>query len=111
MLRGEIEMLTLQDEFHRAMVGVYEIAKDHGYHATYFLQMLGEHGGVGAAKRLLATTEIQSGLIELAARGLIAHSMEVLVIEERFQSLFTEAEIREAHRRLEELGYFRQPAS
>jgi hypothetical protein len=34
------------------------------------------------------------------------HSMEALVIQERFKPLFTDPEIAEARRRLEELGYF-----
>jgi hypothetical protein len=33
-------------------------------------------------------------------------SMEALVDKERFHSLFTQEEIAEAHRRLDELGYF-----
>jgi hypothetical protein len=37
--------------------------------------------------------------------GSLDKSMEALVVHERFQPLFTEAEIQEAHRRLEELGY------
>jgi len=32
--------------------------------------------------------------------------MEALVIQERFRPLFTEEEIAEARRRLDELGYF-----
>ncbi|MGB8212009.1 MAG: hypothetical protein WCE68_00490 [Anaerolineales bacterium] len=37
--------------------------------------------------------------------NLLDRSMEALVIQERFRALFTEAEIAEARRRLEELGY------
>jgi len=50
----EYRMTTLEDELHRAMVGIYEIAKDHDYFATYFKRMLDEHGGVETARRLLA---------------------------------------------------------
>jgi hypothetical protein len=88
------------------MIGVYENAKQHDYYATYFKRMIDEYGGVGAAKRLLAKNEIQEGLMKLWEFYLLDKSMEALVIQERFQSLFTEDEIQEAHRRLDELGYF-----
>lgn len=100
--------MTLEDEFHRAMVGVYEVAKERGYNANYFLQMLGEYGGLATAKRLLADGTIQYGLWQLKQLGLLGHSMEAAVIEERFRSLFTEEEVQEARRRLDELGYFKQ---
>ena len=38
---------------------------------------------------------------------LLNQSMEALVIQERFKTLFTDTEIAEAKRRLEELGYFK----
>lgn len=100
--------MTLEDEFHRAMIGVYETAKGHDYFATYFKQMLDEHGGVQTAKRLLAKAETQQGLTRLWELNLLDHSMEALVIQERFQPLFTDEEVAEARRRLEELGYFKQ---
>ena len=99
-------MTVLADEFHRTMIGVYETAKDYEYYATYFKQMLDEHGGVETAKRLLAKAEIQQGLMRLWEMKLLDHSMEALVIQERFRPLFTDAEVQEARRRLEALGYF-----
>jgi hypothetical protein len=100
-------MSALEDDFHRAMIGVYETAQQHGYIATYFKRMLDEHGGLNAAKRLLAGNTIQSGLMKLWELRLLEHSMEALVVQERFRSLFTEAEIQEARRRLGELGFVR----
>jgi hypothetical protein len=32
--------------------------------------------------------------------------MEAVVVQEKYQTLFTEGEVAEANRRLEELGYF-----
>ena len=100
-------MASLEDQFHHAMIGVYENAKDHDYFATYFKRMIDEYGGVEAAKRLLSKQEIQEGLMKLWGMNLLNQSMEALVIEERFKPLFTEIEIVEARRRLEELNYFR----
>ncbi|HJS20651.1 MAG TPA: hypothetical protein VJ785_18030 [Anaerolineales bacterium] len=99
-------MTTLEEQFHHAMIGVYENAKDHDYFATYFKRMLDEYHGVETAKRLLAKPGIQEGLMKLWEMKQLHQSMEAFVVQERFKPLFTDAEIAEAHRRLEELGYF-----
>ena len=101
-------MNTLAGQFHHAMIGVYENAKQYDYYATYFKQMIDQYGGLDAAKRLLATPEIQAGLIKLWELRILSKSMEALVLQERFRPLFTEGEIAEARRRLEELGYFKK---
>jgi len=98
--------MTVEAEFHQAMMEVYKVAKDHGYYATYFKGMIDEYGGVEVAKRLLAKQGIQSGLMRLRELDLLDHSMEAAVLQERFRSLFTEAEVQEARRRLEQLGLF-----
>jgi len=101
-------MTSLEEQFQQAMIGVYENAKKHEYFASYFKRMIDKHGGVETAKRLLTKQEIPAGLMRLYEMGLLADSMEALVIQERFKSLFTSAEIDEAHRRLKELGYFKK---
>jgi 5-methylcytosine-specific restriction enzyme A len=98
-------MENLEKQFYHAMIGVYENAKDHEYFATYFKRMIDQYGGFDAAKRLLAKPGIQEGLMKLWELGCLDQSMEALVIQDRFHALFTNAEIAEAHRRLEELGY------
>lgn len=98
--------MRLDSEFTHALEGTIEAARKRGYVPTYFLQMLAEHGGVETAKRLLAKSEPQTGLFELWQLNLLHESMEAAVLQDKFHSLFTEAELAEAHRRLEELGYF-----
>ncbi|MEN4013976.1 MAG: hypothetical protein ROW48_18245 [Bellilinea sp.] len=98
--------MTLEDELTSALRGTYEAARARGYIATYFIQMLEEHGGLETAKRLLAVSEPQTGLYKLWELHLLNESMEAVVLQERFQSLFTQTEINEARRRLDELGYF-----
>ena len=100
-------MTELEKQFHGAMISVYGNAKEHDYFATYFKRMLDTYQGVETAKRLLAKQEIQEGLMKLWGMKLLSQSMEALVIQERFKPLFTDAEIAEAHRRLEKLGYFK----
>jgi len=97
--------MHLEEQFHHAMIGVYENARDHDYFANYFKRMIDQYSGLGAAKRLLAKPGIQEGLMKLCELDCLGQSMEALVIQDRFRSLFTEAEIAEARRRLEELGY------
>lgn len=99
-------MKSLEDNFHAAMLRIYQTTLDHGYHASYFKCMVDEHGGVEAAHCLLAGPETQSGLYRLWELDLLDSSVEALVIQERFRPLFSE-EIARAFQRLEELDYFR----
>ena len=97
--------MNLEDELTSTLRGTYEAARARGYVATYFIRMLEEHGGLETAKRLLAVSESQTGLYKLWELHLLNESMEAIVLQERFQSLFTQTEINEARRRLDELGY------
>ena len=95
-------MKQLNDKFHAAMMTTIEEGVRRGYYPTYFLQMLHQYGGVGTAKRLLATHEIQSGLMRLYELNLLDSSMEAHVIAPQYQSLFTDEDRQEARRRLKE---------
>jgi len=99
--------MNLLEELTQALEGTIEAAKSRDYFPTYFMQMLAEYGGVETAKRLLASKEPQSGLFSLYHLGLLHESMEAVVSQEKYRSLFTEDELAEAHRRLEDLGYFK----
>jgi len=107
-IHGGEKAKNLEAEFEHTMRGTYEAARQRGYVATYFIQMLEEHGGVETAKRLLAKSEPQAGLFNLWELGLLKDSMEALVLQDRFKPLFSEGEIAEARRRLDELGYFKK---
>lgn len=99
--------MSLEAEFTQALEGTIEAAKHRGYVPTYFMQMLAQHGGVETAKRLLAKSETQEGLFELWRLDLLHESMEAVICDNpRFHELFTQKELNEAHRRLEELRYF-----
>jgi len=98
--------MDIETQFTQAMIHITDIAKDYNYYPAYFLRMVHEHGGVGAAKRLLSTKEVQAGLMRLWELKLLNKSMEALVIQERYKSFFTEEEVSEARRRLDELHYF-----
>jgi hypothetical protein len=101
--------MSLEAEFETALRGTYEAARMRGYVATYFLQMLDEHGGVETARRLLSKSEPQTGLFELWNLGILNESMEAVICDNpKYHRLFTPDEVAEAHRRLEELNYFKK---
>lgn len=101
--------MGLEAEFTQALEGTVEAAKSRGYIPTYFMQMLSEHGGVETAKRLLSKSEPQTGLFELWNLGILHESMEAVICDNpKYHQLFTPEEIEEAHRRLEDLGYFKK---
>ncbi len=95
----------LEDEFHQAMVSIYHAAAELGYRPTYFLRMVNEHGGLAAVKRLLSAAESQEGLTKLWELGRLDISVEALVLEEPWESLFSDDERRKARERLESYGY------
>jgi hypothetical protein len=98
--------MGLETELTEVLRGTYEAARRRGYVATYFLQMLEEYGGKETVKRLLAKPKPQTGLFELWQLDLLHESMEAVVLQDKFKSLFTDDELAEARRRLQELGYF-----
>ena len=102
--------MSLEEELTEELQGTYEAARKHGYIATYFLQMLEEHGGKETAKRLLSKQEIQQGLMKLAELGLLADSLEAVVLKDKYKSLFENEDfdyLGEARRRLEALGFIK----
>lgn len=97
---------TQEKQFHRAMVNIYEEARrKYGYNATYLLQMIGEYGGLEAAKRLLAKDTISEGFGTLRLYDRLDLTVEAHVIKPEFVSLFTPEEIDIARRRLADVGY------
>jgi len=64
-----------------------------------------EANAVKNAKRILAGTRLSDGFNELAQKGQLKLSLEALVIDKRFTSLFTDEEANEALSRLLEAGY------
>ncbi len=97
---------NLERQFHEQMLGVYKRAKkEYRYNAIRFLEMVTERGGLRAAQDLLAAPVVPEGLMRLHELGALKVSMEALVLSEAWRGLFTDAELSEAKRRLDELGY------
>jgi len=96
----------LEGRFHARMVDIYRRAQaETGYNATYFLQMVSERGGVGAARHLLHSMTVSDGFTALWERHRLDLSVEALVLEAEFDELFTDDERDIARDRLAKYGY------
>lgn len=83
-------MNKMENILHEEMLQIYHQAKKHcNYNATRFFQMVNEKGGLTTAKSLLSSREPQSGLTTLWECGRLDLSMEALVIDPRFEDLFS----------------------
>lgn len=97
-------MTELEARFETDMIEkVYRTAgRETGYWASYFLRSVRRHGGVDAARRLLAQKGLSPGLVKLRARNRLDLAMETLVLAPEYHALFTDDERATAARRLEQ---------
>ena len=96
----------LERQFHQRMFEIYRrAASECGYRPTRFLQMVNERGGLIAAQDLLRAARPSDGLSILWEHQRLDLSVEALVCQEPWRSLFTQDEIAEAEKRLNQLGY------
>ncbi len=87
-------------EFEAAMRDIYTRASNEtGYRPTYLLRLISERGGLGAARHLLSGP-ISPGFGTLAELGRLDLSVESLVLNSNWQSLFSSSELAIARRRL-----------
>lgn len=93
---------ALTRAFDDAMRKIYLDAKKAGYNATRFLQMLGDHGGVETAHRLLPS--MSDGFTELWKRNRLDLTVESLILQPEWQDLFSDDERDVARSRLRECG-------
>src|SRR5690606_29592593 len=98
----------LEEEFHAAMPNIYERAAQlkPPYRATRFRQMVQGSGGKAAADQLLASANPSAGFTELFLRGRehLKLSVEYLVLQDPWRSLFSEEQLAVAHKRLIDVG-------
>lgn len=99
-------MTKLEEQFHEAMLNVYRRAKTEcDYNATRFLQMVNEHGGLKAARMLLAVPGYSDGFTALWQCGRLDISTEAVVLQSSWSALFSAEELAVARRRLKEMGF------
>lgn len=92
---------VLASEFEKRARDSVEECFKLGYPPTIFLSMLEEAGAVATAKRLVASVNIQSGLRALANLGRLDLSIESAMLEPKYSSLFSRAELKAAAWRLD----------
>ena len=99
---------ALEQEFHQAMLEICRVAKTEiRYNPSRFVQMIADHGGLGAARQLLHASTVSEGFTKLWEAKRLDLTVEKHVLDPRFAPLFTDAELRIAQRRLDEYGYRR----
>ena len=99
-------MTELEKKFDRDMREIYVTAKrDCGYNATRFLQLVGEKGGLNAAKQLISKPGGTDGFATLWEHHRLDLSVEAHVLKPEYESLFTEEERQMCRERLIEFGF------
>lgn len=96
-------MSTLSDQFAARIKDALAQCYALGYTPHRFEQMLKEHGGVGLARKLVISGELQGGLNSLKKLGRLDLSVERIMLDPAFVSLFTKAERDAAAWRLQQL--------
>lgn len=97
---------TIEDQFHRAMIAVYQNAlRECTERAAYLLQMVGSRGGVEAARKLLQPDDAASGSAALWECGRPDLMFEYLILQQEYSELFTDEEKNTARQRLKKYGY------
>lgn len=98
----------LEAQFEVEMRRIYDRAKaELGYKPTAFLQMVEDHTGVGAARRLLdrPVSDISEGFTRLYSERRLDLSVEAVALRSEWQSLFNPDQLTTARRRLKGSGY------
>src|SRR5574340_399502 len=92
-VHDEVNMDTPEVMFHRAMVSIFDyVLLERRYNANSFLNLLVSRGGVMAAKELLSAPSFGKGFEGLWKRGPAEKTLEHLVLQPAFSSLFTDEE-------------------
>lgn len=97
--------MTLEDEFNKDMLDIYEKAKVYKYYARRYLQMVRRRGGLETAKILINKKITPTGFDELVRLGRTDLSVEALVVSDKYKRLkyFTAEDRQKAADRLQDI--------
>jgi hypothetical protein len=79
--------------------------KKRNYTPTVFIKMITEHGEVEAVRRLINNPKPSSGFTKLWKLKALNLSIEAIILEEDWKTIFSEEERMKARKRLKEYGY------
>jgi len=97
---------SIEQAFDRRVIEVYLAAKNEaGYNATRFLAMVSQHGGLETARILVNAPSVSEGYTALWERGRLDLTVEALILEDAWSTLFSSAECAKAAKRLRDYGY------
>jgi hypothetical protein len=92
---------SLERDFEKALRDAAHASKrDVNYYPAYFWQMLEENGGLRTAQMLLEKKKVSEGFIKLWMAERPDLTVESIILEPRWQPLFSDAEREIARRRL-----------
>jgi hypothetical protein len=97
---------TLQKQFTLAMFDVYRRAKKEAdYPATRFHQMVSEMGGYDTAMQLIHDPHPSEGYTALWERGRLDLTVEAVILDSKWNALFSGEDRAAARKRLESYHY------
>ena len=99
-------MRNLEDAFNEEMVNIYRKALDEcRYQASYFLNMVTDKGGKNAALELITSSKPSDGFTKLWSLRRLDLTVEALVLQKPWSTLFSDEVLAIARRRLQKHGY------
>ena len=99
--------MSIEDELNAALVDAYQRSGDEvGYWGTRYLQAVRRDGGLATAKRMLKPRNAgqRKGLDALLEAGRPDLTLEAIILQPPFRTLFTDEELAVAAERLGEYG-------
>lgn len=96
----------LEKQFTERLLEAAKIAKTEcNYNPSVFLKMLSDYGGIGTARRLIAAKTISDGFEKLWRLKRLDLTVEAIVLEAKWKSIFSDAELEIAKDRLKKARY------
>ena len=92
----------LENEFHEAMLDIYsKVKSEAGYDAQGLLQMVKEHGGLEAARKVIKSKTEPKGYTALRKKGRLDLTVEAMVLKtKKYHPLFSADELKTCAKRL-----------
>jgi DNA-binding transcriptional regulator YiaG len=100
--------LAVNKEFDDVLIERCKNLAEKGIDVSYIQNEFKNYHGVMTAKRLFYWKKGLEQLKKIQDKGLLDQSVESLVLQKKFESLFTKEDVAEARRRLDNLGYFKR---